>query len=117
MRRGGKTKGNPGKVVDWLSAAGIASDVRIDPLSDRYYEIHIQHPVTKEYENYADVGYGNSQVIPVLVAGYGLDSNDTLLVEEPEIHLHPKAQAELGNFFVELLEKGVQSIVETHSEH
>ncbi len=117
MRRGGKTKGIRQNVVNWLSSAGIASDVRIVPLSDRYYEIHVQHPITKEYQNYADVGYDNSQIVPVLVAGYNLSSGDTFIVEEPEIHLHPKAQAELGDFFVELHERGVQSIIETHSEH
>lgn len=117
VRRGGKAKGIRHNVVGWLSAAGIASDLRIVPLSDRYYEIHVQHPITKEYENYADVGYGNSQVVPVLVAGYNLGRGDTFIVEEPEIHLHPKAQAELGDFFVDLHERGVQSIVETHSEH
>lgn len=117
MRRGGKAKGIRAGVVGWLSSAGIASDLRIVPLSDRYYEIQVQHPVTKEYENFADVGYGNSQVVPVLVAGYNLGRGETFIVEEPEIHLHPKAQAELGDFFVELRERGVQSIIETHSEH
>ncbi|MBR7791687.1 DUF3696 domain-containing protein [Undibacterium sp. FT147W] len=117
MRRGSKTKGILQHVIGWLSRAGIASDIKVVSLSDRYFEIHIQHPITKEYENFADVGYGNSQVIPILVAGLNCDSEDTLIVEEPEIHLHPKAQAELGDFFIELNNKGVQSIVETHSEH
>lgn len=117
MRRGGKARGIRTNVVNWLTSAGIASDVRIVSLSDRYYEIQVQHPITKEYENYADVGYGNSQVVPVLIAGYNLARGETFIVEEPEIHLHPKAQAELGDFFVELHERGVQSIIETHSEH
>lgn len=117
MRRGGKARGIRTNVVNWLTSAGIASDVRIVSLSDRYYEIQVQHPITKEYENYADVGYGNSQVVPVLIAGYNLARGETFIVEEPEIHLHPKAQAELGDFFVELQQRGVQSIIETHSEH
>ena len=117
IRRGSKSKGIRQGVVKWLTAAGIASDIKIIPLSDRYFEIHVQHPVTKEYQNFADVGYGNSQVIPVLVAGLNSSKGSILIAEEPEIHLHPKAQAELGDFFLDLSIRGIQSIVETHSEH
>lgn len=117
MRRGKKNRGIRQGVVKWLSSAGIASDIRIVSLSDRYFEIHVQHPITREYANFADVGYGNSQVIPVLVGGLNAVSGSTFIVEEPEIHLHPKAQAELGDFFLELHNRGVQSIIETHSEH
>lgn len=117
MRKGNKAKNIRKRVIEWLTSAGIASDLAVRPLSDRYYELHVQHPITKEYENFADVGYGNSQVIPVLIGGYNLRPGDVYLVEEPEIHLHPKAQAELGDFFVDLFESGVQSIIETHSEH
>ena len=117
IRRGSKSKGIRQNVIKWLAAAGIASDIKIVSLSDRYFEIHVQHPLTKEYQNFADVGYGNSQVIPVLVAGFNSVKGDILIVEEPEIHLHPKAQAELGDFLLDLNKKGVQSIIETHSEH
>lgn len=117
IRRGSKSKGIRQGVIKWLAAAGIASDIKIIPLSDRYFEIHVQHPITKEYQNFADVGYGNSQVIPVLVAGLNSTRGSILIAEEPEIHLHPKAQAELGDFFLDLSNRGVQSIVETHSEH
>lgn len=117
IRRGSKSKGIRQGVVKWLTKAEVASDIKIVPLSDRYFEIHVQHPITKEYQNFADVGYGNSQVIPVLVAGLNSGKGDILIAEEPEIHLHPRAQAELGDFLVELSGKGVQSIIETHSEH
>jgi len=117
IRRGSKSRGIRQGVVKWLGQAGIASDLKIVSLSDRYFEVHVQHPITQEYENFADVGYGNSQVIPVLVAGMNSSPDDCFIVEEPEIHLHPKAQAELGDFFVDLTKRGVQSIVETHSEY
>jgi len=104
-------------VSTWLSQAKIASSFVVTPTSDSFYEIRIQHPKTKETENLADVGLGNSQILPVLVGGYNLNPGSTYLVEEPEIHLHPKAQAELGSFFLDLYAKGIQSIVETHSEH
>ena len=86
-------------------------------MSDRHYEIRVQHPRTGEYESLADVGYGISQVLPVVVAGYSLDPGELFIVEQPELHLHPRAQAELGDFFLELYRRKVQCIVETHSEH
>lgn len=105
------------KVVDWLRKAGIASNLNVAAISDRHYEIRIQHPVTGEYQNLVDIGQGNSQVLPVLVGGFNLIQGATYIVEEPEIHLHPRAQAELGSFFLTLYEQGVQSLIETHSEH
>jgi AAA domain, putative AbiEii toxin, Type IV TA system len=101
----------------WLRASGLASDVAVRWASDRYFELELRHPISGEWENIADVGQANSQVLPVLVGGLRLGPRATYLVEEPEIHLHPRAQAELGDFFVHLYNRGVWSIVETHSEY
>jgi len=116
-RGGRRSLGVLESMNQWLSRAGVASDVNIVPLSDRHYEIRVQHPITKEHQNLADVGQGVSQILPVLVAGLHLSEGSALVVEEPEIHLHPRAQAALGDFFLTLFEKGVQSIIETHSEY
>jgi len=70
--------------------------------------------------NLADMGCGVSQLVPVIVQTVLLPENGCLLIEQPEIHLHPAAQAGLADLFVEMLgaEKGRrQFIVETHSEH
>ncbi|WP_438392336.1 AAA family ATPase [Caballeronia sp. DA-9] len=117
LRKGKKGKNIKSKIVDWLKKSGMASDIKLENLSDRHYELHIQNNHSKEFQNFADVGYGISQVIPVLVAGYNLTRGQTLMVEEPEIHLHPSAQAELGDFFLDLYNDGVKSIVESHSEY
>jgi len=117
MRRGGRKKNLLDRVVGWLKKSEMARDIDIRSLSDRHFELYIQHPVSSEYQNFADVGYGNSQVIPVLVAGYNLIPNSIFAVEQPEVHLHPKAQAELGDFFFELYNKKIQCFIETHSEH
>lgn len=117
IRKGKRSKRILEKSINWLKKADIASDIKIVPLSDRHYEIHIQNPHTLEYQNFADVGYGNSQVLPALVAGYNLEEGDTLVIEEPEIHLHPKAQAELGDFVLDLYNSQKNVLLETHSEH
>lgn len=62
------------------------------------------------------VGVGVSQVLPVLVAGLLAPPGTTLLMEQPELHLHARAQARLGDFFYGLARCGKQCIVETHSD-
>jgi predicted ATPase len=105
------------KVNDWLIKSKMARAVEISAISDRHYEIQIANFVTGEKQNIADVGYGHSQVLPLLVGGYSMSPRSMFLVEQPELHLHPKAQAELGDFFLDLFESGVQTLIETHSEH
>lgn len=117
LRKDQKSKSLNSQVVSWLSKAGIASEIAIQDLAGRFFELQIKHPSTGVAQNIADVGFGVSQVLPVLVGGFNARKNSTYIVEEPEIHLHPKAQAELGAFFYSLYKNSVQSIIETHSEH
>ena len=62
-------------------------------------------------------GFGLTQVLPLLVAAVSADLDDLLLVENPEVHLHPSGQAVMGEFLAEVAAAGVQVIAETHSDH
>ena len=64
-----------------------------------------------------NTGFGLTQVLPLLVAAISADLDDFLLVENPEVHLHPSGQAEMGKFLAEVGAAGVQVIAETHSDH
>lgn len=64
-----------------------------------------------------NVGAGNSYITKLLVLGLISEPGHLLIIENPEIHLHPKAQAKLAGFFSYLAHRGVQIIIETHSEH
>ena len=65
-----------------------------------------------------DVGFGVSQVLPVLVLLAYAEPGDTVILEQPEIHLHPAVQSGLADVIVETaLARGVQVILESHSEH
>ena len=67
--------------------------------------------------NLADVGFGISQVLPALAALFRSDGPSMLLMQQPELHLHPSAQAALGSLFCRSAEAGRQLIIETHSEY
>lgn len=105
------------RINAWLQTAEMAKKAALVPISDRHFEIRIQNFFTKEDQNIADVGYGHSQVLPFLAGGLALPSDSTYFVEQPELHLHPKAQAELGDYLLQLYENSVQTVIETHSEH
>jgi hypothetical protein len=67
--------------------------------------------------NLVDVGYGVSQVLPILVETLQrIGKDQTFLLQQPEVHLHPRAQAELGTFFAHQATRGSRFMVETHSD-
>jgi len=68
--------------------------------------------------NLRDVGYGVSQILPILVDTLTAPENQTFLLQQPEVHLHPRAQAALGSLIVNQAARRKQTfIVETHSDH
>ncbi|MBI3372911.1 MAG: AAA family ATPase [Betaproteobacteria bacterium] len=85
---------------------------------DRITELVLIDQRTKTIVSHRDVGIGISQVLPVLVMAYG-SKGRIVAMEQPEIHLHPALQAELGDVFIEgaLGERRNTFILETHSEH
>lgn len=68
--------------------------------------------------NIPDVGYGVSQALPVIVQSVLSDKRGLLLLQQPEVHLHPRAQAALGSFFARLVTNDRKHLViETHSDY
>ena len=78
----------------------------------------LQVSVSGPAVNLTDVGYGVSQALPILVQSVLRTSSDVLLMQQPEVHLHPRAQAALGTFFAGLVADGKRvAVIETHSDH
>ena len=67
--------------------------------------------------NISNVGFGISQVLPIIVSGLIKQQNELLLLEQPEIHLHPIAQMCMADFLISMAINGKCVIVETHSDH
>jgi len=82
------------------------------------YEILVQKSPNSAEVLITDVGFGVSQVLPILVLCYYAPKGATLIFEQPEIHLHPSVQAGLADIFIEVIKtRNIQIIIESHSEH
>lgn len=62
-------------------------------------------------------GFGITQILPIVIAALAAKPEDLLLIENPEVHLHPAGQAQMGQFLAEVAHSGIQVILETHSDH
>lgn len=106
------------QAAHWLSEMGLATGLEVKRVgSSSLYELLILGESASR-SNLKDVGVGVSQVLPVIVACLHAPMGHTVIVEEPESHLHPLAQSVLAELFVTVArERGIQVIAETHSEH
>ncbi len=74
------------------------------------------HPMTEEMSA-VNVGYGVTYVLPIILAILSSKPNSLILIENPEAHIHPRAQAELMKLMMKAAKAGIQIIIETHSDH
>ncbi len=111
---GGKLKK---ELERWLKELEVAEGAEIKAIDPSLFSLELLSPYTKTRVNIADIGFGVSQIIPVIVQSYMMPPGSTLILEQPEIHLHPRAQAILADLLIERAKAGVRFIVETHSEH
>ena len=86
--------------------------------TDRDYDVLIQKGSDSTKVTLADMGYGLSQFLPVLVHCYYVPERSTLILEQPGMHLHPKVQSQLADLLIEVItERNLQILIESHSEH
>lgn len=104
-------------VQDWLAYMGVGQGLETHDLGKLGHELKITAAGSDLKHDLTQVGVGVSQVLPILVLALLADPGSTLIFEQPELHLHPKVQSRLADFFVAMTKLGKQCIVETHSEY
>ncbi|MGR3913343.1 MAG: DUF3696 domain-containing protein [Gammaproteobacteria bacterium] len=120
------------EIVEKLRRMGLANDLEVKPLSkdlQRVYEVRVATKYSKDRGNrrgdvLPDVGIGVAQVLPVLVQCFYAPAGSIIIMEQPEIHLHPSAQSALADVMIDAIysrekhnDRNIQLIIETHSEH
>lgn len=108
------------KVAEWLKTLGLIHSFDLRPIAEnrREYEAVVQLSPEAATVPLTDVGFGVSQVLPVLTLCYYVPEKSIIILEQPEIHLHPAVQANLADVFIDVIKtRGVQIILESHSEH
>lgn len=104
-------------VQKWLSFLSVAESVRTEDQGTEGHGVYATPFKGAGEHDLAHVGVGISQVLPIVVESLVSDRGSLLLFEQPELHLHPKVQSRLADFFFALTALGKQCIVETHSEY
>ncbi|TFF97670.1 MAG: hypothetical protein EU541_07890 [Promethearchaeota archaeon] len=80
-------------------------------------KIMVESTDSNKYYSLQDVGFGISQIFPIFIESLRMDKGNILVLEQPEIHLHPNMQAKLADFLLSMAVSGKKFIIETHSEH
>lgn len=110
-----------GELNRQLATVGLASRIAAMPISEAQVELRVARLLQGERNgssdlvNITDAGFGVSQALPVLVALLAAKPGQAVYIEQPEIHLHPRAQVRLAGVLAEAARRGVRVIAETHS--
>lgn len=113
-------------IASWLVDLGIIAEFRVKAVAEgrKEYEVLVKTQAKAPEVKLTDVGFGVSQVLPALVQAFYCPVGSTVWMEQPEIHLHPKAQSVLADAFISAIQsyedgkpREMQLIIETHSEH
>jgi len=109
-----------------LKEMGLIEEFKVNPISEQRqeYEVKIRTKGSMDWVDLPDVGFGISQVLPVLVQCFYAPAGSIILMEQPEIHLHPNAQSALADVMIDVInsrengsDRDIQLVIETHSEH
>jgi len=92
--------------------------MKLDPIPQtNSFTLGIRTSDATDFHRPINVGFGVTQTFPIIVASLTANKGDILLIENPEVHLHPAGQSLMGLFLAEVAAAGIQIILETHSDH
>lgn len=118
--RGRRRRSLEEHVASWLRDLGLIHDFSVEPLNEgaQVFQVVVRKTAGSAPVPITDIGFGVSQILPVLVLCFYAAEGSTIILEQPEIHLHPAIQAGLADVLIEAARyRRVQIIVESHSEY
>ena len=104
-------------VNDWVAKFDLNFHINCNELTEGAFNITLSREEGSKEVNFADTGFGLSQILPLIVQGYYAKPGALIIAEQPEIHLNPKLQTILADLFTNFTKKNIGVLVETHSEH
>ena len=104
------------QINDWMRKLNLANGLSSlkDSMNQYRTEVSVKGNLKVDLCN---TGFGNSQILPILVQGIMTPANGIFIVEDPEVHMHPSVQAGMADFFIAMAQEGKTVMVETHSDH
>ena len=108
------------QVAQWLRALGLIESfaIRLIAPGSKLYQVWVRRTQHSPEVLITDVGFGVSQILPVITLCYYAPEGSTIILEQPEIYLHPRIQAGLADVFIDAMNtRNIQIILESHSEH
>ena len=113
-----KVRGKLSEAINkWLLYLGVAGNMETNDKGKYGHELKIVTDVKNLKQDLTHVGVGVSQVLPILVMSLLANEDSVIIIEQPELHLHPKVQTRLADFFSTMNTLGKQCLIETHSEY
>lgn len=106
------------RVAKWLKDLGLINSFHVVKEGGNIYSVNVKRSAQSAEVLITDVGFGVSQILPVIVLCYYVPKGSIIILEQPEIHLHPAVQSGLADVFIDVVKRrGIQIIFESHSEH
>lgn len=118
--RGHKRQNLETRVAEWLKELNLVVDFEVRPVTQgsKLFQVWVRRSKNSPEVLITDVGFGVSQILPVIALCYYVPKGSILILEQPEIHLHPRVQAGLADVFIDAIKtRNIQIILESHSEH
>lgn len=106
------------ELISLILKLKLGSNIKADKINEAHISLSVSRYINSSSDDLvdlSDVGFGLSQVLPILVAIIEAKKNNIIYIEQPEIHLHPAAQYKLAQILCEYVNNGKKIIVETHS--
>jgi predicted ATPase len=106
------------QVNAWLSDLFPGAEANSRPIDrTNLVRLELRSGLASDWVRPANIGFGISYAFPIIVAGLCAGEEQTVILDSPEAHLHPRAQSRVGRFLAQMAGAGGQMLIETHSDH